>query len=579
MRPVSRNLSLVFLTLIASSILALAQVRPTELTRDNRPRNCSISGRVTINGQPAANVQVQFIEFPADFNSPQPIRQTADGSITRNIHQIRTDGEGRYQINNLPPGRFGVTTGSRAFVAAVANPLRNEPKILSLDAGESRDNVDFALVRGGVITGQITDAEGRPVIAQSLRVFAVVTLPDGQTQFRDTPGDWVERMTDDRGIYRVFGLPPGSYVIGAGGEGSFFSRSKYPAIYYPEATDQRQAKPIPVKAGEEVTGINLRLGVSRKTYQAIGRVIEADNGKPVPNIRISCAQAPNQSETESEGGYGEGSTDRLGNFRLTSLKRGKYFCNLHAGWLETTEFYSEHTSFDIADGDISGVEIKALRGGSISGFSLIEGSSDPKVKSKLTQIMIYAQSEPENEQDRESQPSSHHQTQIKPDGTFLITGVAPGKVSLNAHNVGDRALSFLRLERGGAIIQESFPLAKGEKVTDLRLVFTVGTGVIRGQIQATSPQPPVSTPFRIQAKLHGNSTGAWFGNLVDDKGRFELSSLPNGEYELQLHGFSQLPNGDRRQVILAKQKVVVSAGAEVRVTIPYDPNRPVQEER
>lgn len=579
MRPVSRSLALVFLFLLACPIPALTQTRPTELTRDNRPRNCSISGRVTINGQPAANIQVQFIEFPADFNSPQPIRQTADGSISRNNHTARTDGEGRYQINNLPPGRFGVTAGSRVFVAAATSPQRNEPKLISLDAGESRDNVDFALVRGGVITGQITDAEGRPVIAQNIQVRSVITLPNGQTEFREALGEWVGRMTDDRGIYRVFGLPAGNYVVGAGGEGGFFSRSKYPATYYPDATDQKQAKPIPVKAGEEVTGINLRLGVTRKTYEALGRVIEADTGKPVPNIRISCAQAPNESETDSEGGYSDGKTDRQGNFRLTDLKRGKYFCNLHGGWMETTEFYSDVTNFDIADGDISGVEIKALRGGSISGVSVIEGSADPKAKSKLAQIMIYAHSEAENEQDRVSQPSSNHQTQIKPDGTFLISGVAPGKVSLNAHNVGDRALSFLRLERGGAIIQESFPLAKGEKVTDLRLVFTIGTGVIRGQIQASSPQPPVSEPFRIQAKLQGNSTGAWFGNMVDDKGRFELSNLPNGEYELELQGVSQLPNGDRRRVILAKQKITVSAGSEVRVTIPYDPNRPVQEER
>lgn len=575
--PIARCFCLLLLFALFPA-LATAQTRPTELTRDVRPRNCSISGRITINGQPAANVQVQFTEFPTDFNSPQPIRQSADGSISRSTHKARTDGEGRYQITNLPPARFMMTAASKVFVAATAGQQNNEPKMVTLDAGESRENVDFALVRGGVITGRVTDAEGRPVIAQHVRLYHIVVAPDGQSHLQNRGGAFNEQITDDRGIYRIYGLPPGNYVIGVGGEDSYFSSVKYPQIYYSDAAEQKQAKIISVKAGEEITGINLRLGVAGKTYEAIGRVIEVETGKPVPSIRVSCQTIDNSAD-DSEGGYGDGQTDRLGNFRMTGLKRGKYSCNLHGGWMEPTEFYSEPTTFDLADADVSGVEIKALRGGSISGVSIIEGPNDPKAKSKLARVMVYVNSEPENEQDGANQPGSHHQTTIKPDGTFLITGVAPGKVSLNVHNAGDRALSFVRLERSGAPIEESFRLTKGERVTDLQLVFTVGTGVIRGQIQSTSQQPAVAEPYRIQARLVGNTTGVWFGNLVDDKGRFELSNLPNGEYELQLNGFTQLPNGDRRQMILAKQKVAVSAGAEVRVTITYTPNRPVQEER
>ncbi|MFN0109373.1 MAG: carboxypeptidase regulatory-like domain-containing protein [Blastocatellia bacterium] len=569
----------VLLLSVTATIIAFSQTRPTELTRDVRPRNCSISGRVTINGQPAANVQVQFTEFPTDFNSPQPIRQTADGSISRSTHKARTDGEGRYQIANLPPGRFMVSAASKVFVAATAGQQNNEPKMVTLDAGESRENLDFSLVRGGVITGRATDSEGRPVIAQHVRLYHIVVAPDGQSRLQNRGGSFNESITDDRGVYRIYGLPPGNYAIGMGGEDGYFSGVKYPPIYYPDATEEKQAKIISVKAGEEITGINLRLGVSGKTYEAIGRVIEAETGKPVPNIRVSCQKNYDEAAGDSEGGYGDGQTDRLGNFRLTGLKRGKYSCNLHGGWMEPTEFYSEPTTFEMADADVSGVEIKAVRGGTISGSSLIEGSNDPTTKSKFARIMIYANTEPENEQDRASQPSSHHQTMIKPDGTFLITGVAPGKVSLNVNNTGDRALSFVRLERSGAPIEESFRLAKGEKVTDLRLVFTIGTGVIRGQIQSTSQQTAIAESYGIQARMLGNTTGVWFGNQVDDKGRFEFSNLPNGEYELQLNGFTQLPNGDRRRATLAKQKVAVSAGAEVRVTINYDPNRPVQEER
>lgn len=574
MRQVSLSTSLVFLFLIACSESSLAQIRPTELNRDARPRNCSISGRVTINGQPAANILVDINEIPTDFNSPQPIRQTADGAITRSAFKARTDGEGRYQVTNLPPGRFVVMAGSKAFVSVGLQP--QEPKLITLDAGESRDNLDFALVRGGVITGQITDAEGRPVIAHHVRVTLIVTGPDGQQESRNFPGNWGGQMTDDRGVYRIYGLQPGTYLLGAGGDDNFFSTAKYPPIFYPDATDPKQAKLIPVKAGEEITGINLRLGGARKTYEAIGRVIEADTGKPVANIRVSCQKI---SEEDNEGGYGEGQADRQGNFRLTGLKRGQYACNLHAGWLESSDFYAEPMTFQMPDENISGIEIKALRGGTINGIGVIEGSNDAATKAKLARMMIFAYTEPEDPQDRHPQPSSHHQTAIKPDGTFLLTGVAPGKVTLHVNTSGDRTLSLIRMERAGALLEESFKLGKGEKVTDLRLVFTLGTGIIRGQIQTTGRPQPVGEIYRIQARLQGNATGVWFHNVVDDKGRFELTSLPAGEYELQLNGISQMPDGSRRSMVLAKQKVSVSIGSTVTVTIPYDPSRPFQEER
>lgn len=568
-----------FLLFSLLAIGAIAQPRPAELQRDARPRNCSIYGRVTINGQPAANIQISVIEIPLNPESGQTLRQQADGSVSRSSFKTRTDAEGRYQVTNLPPGRYIIISASKAFVASNGSTRNEEPTLVTMDAGESRENVDFSLIRGGVITGQVTDSEGRPVIAHTVRVLQVSVGPDGRTRFQGRGGDYGERSTDDRGVYRMYGLPPGRYVLSAGGEEDYFSTTRYPRTFYPDAPDENQAKIIEVGAGKEITDINIRLGLSRKRYEAIGRVIEADTGKPVPNVHISANKIHSNQENNNEdsGGSSYSQADRLGNFRLTGLARGKYNAGLYAGWMESSEFYAEPMTFEITDGNVSGVEIKAVRGSTLSGISVFEGTNDAAVKALLPQVQIYAHTEVNGPQDESDQPRSHHQMPLKPDGSFLLTGVAPGKIRFGVH--APRGLHVLRIERGGVEIKDLLELSKGENVTDLRLVFSSGTGVIRGQVQIVGGQPLGGVSNFVEANLVGNTTGRRFNVPVDDKGRFEITNLPGGEYELRLNHFSRTEGDNYQMRTLVSQRVIVASGSEARVTLTYDPSRKEQEER
>ena len=46
-------------------------------------------------------------------------------------------------------------------------------RVLNLSANEAVEGIDFKLTRGGVITGRITDADGRPVIEERISLIAV----------------------------------------------------------------------------------------------------------------------------------------------------------------------------------------------------------------------------------------------------------------------------------------------------------------------------------------------------------------------------------------------------------------------
>ena len=94
----------------------------------------------------------------------------------------------------------------------------------SVVVGEEEDiqNINFSLVRGGVITGKITDAQGRAVIQQSVNLYRASDFQQ-QPLRQIFPANTVQ--TDDRGIYRFFGLMPGRYKIasGRGDEDSVFA--------------------------------------------------------------------------------------------------------------------------------------------------------------------------------------------------------------------------------------------------------------------------------------------------------------------------------------------------------------------
>ena len=75
------------------------------------------------------------------------------------------------------------------------------------------DSVTLTMIKGAVISGTVTGPNG-PAVATSVRA---VRVRDDEGKALPSPIVMRERLTDDRGAYRIYGLPPGAYLISAGG--------------------------------------------------------------------------------------------------------------------------------------------------------------------------------------------------------------------------------------------------------------------------------------------------------------------------------------------------------------------------
>jgi hypothetical protein len=186
----------------------------------------SISGKVTVKGNGVAGITVG-------------VRPTQSDSARVTV-LVTTDQQGNYRIPNISPGQYQILPAAPQFVLKGEAPA----KTVIVNEGENLENVDFTLVRGGVITGKVTDADGRPMIEE--------------------PAD---------GSFKVHGLRPG--VV----EFSVWGRRQGPMVSYDITEIERDGVVQPnveIKPGEQVKG--LRLVVKARTGTVRG-VVKYENGQ------------------------------------------------------------------------------------------------------------------------------------------------------------------------------------------------------------------------------------------------------------------------------------------------------------
>ena len=147
-----------------------------------------------------------------DDSSAAPIRGaivTLGGEGLAAGRTLITDDEGRFEFTSLPAGRFALTAKKAPFVTTAYGARRpgRPGTAITLSAGQVVAGIAVRMPQGAVITGQVTDAlTGRPM--------ADIPMAASRTDVVETSGvpslQSSAATTDERGVYRLFGLVPGS---------------------------------------------------------------------------------------------------------------------------------------------------------------------------------------------------------------------------------------------------------------------------------------------------------------------------------------------------------------------------------
>jgi protocatechuate 3,4-dioxygenase beta subunit len=527
---------------ILASLLICCAFADRAQTKPGKDR-ATVSGKVTIKGKPALGIVV-------GIRLAQPDQSSATFKAT-------TDQEGNYHINNLPTGVYQVAPVARSFVLADANNQQAQTVIIT--GTDDIEGVDFNLIRGGVITGKVTDANGDPVMEERVTFSSVADQPDPRrTQISGSS------QTDDRGIYRMFGIRPGRYkvFVGQDGIGSGYmprGRPPLPQSFYRDPADSDKPGIIEIEEGTEASKIDITVGPAGPSFSASGRVVDQETGKPVPNIAIGLTRIVTMEGNNTRGyGVAQISADAQGEFHFQNLLAGKYEATLND---YQSDLRVERTTFDIVDQDVSGLIVKASKGASVTGVVVVEGKREATVDALLFRAWLSVTTRNENPNITSSRGVS-----LLPDGSFHVGGLQPGLVTFSVETRGSQRYTITRIERDGVVLPSGIQIQSAEQVNGIRLFVTSFNGSIRGVVKTENGTLPPGARFVVQISKPGEPSMPMHGSEVDVRGHFLIEGLATGSYQVTV--FAYIP-GSRRPPS-ARVVVDVTDGAPTDVAITLD---------
>lgn len=275
----------------------------------------------------------------ADDSTGQPIRRARVTITSIDAGVIRTattDDAGRYSFGSLPASRYTLSVNKPGYVRMTYGAKRADRPGTPVTVGEGQQltGLDMALTRGGVITGRVLDETGQPAFGASIRVMQYRTVQGERTLMPAALGLVSSESTDDRGMYRLYGLPPGEYVVsatprastsgeiramtdaeirqaiaaaqqsaglsgsiaagrsgGAGAPGTApavpreYATVGYAPVYYPGTTQAASAATITIGAGEERSSVDFQLQLVR-TAKIEGTVV-VPPGIPPESVQLA----------------------------------------------------------------------------------------------------------------------------------------------------------------------------------------------------------------------------------------------------------------------------------------------------
>jgi hypothetical protein len=468
-----------------------------------------------------------------DTGAPLPearVRLTGlpDRTGALSIREVLTGADGRFAIRNIPASTYNIRVSRENYFATNIGGVSAAAVTVSVNtAANKTSDLSFGLTPGGVISGVARDGDGRPMPKVSVSAFRIV-YRDGRKTLETVKGI----SSDDRGEFRLFGLPPGEYYLRANG------------IYYPGVAEVELAMLISVRGADE-TFADLRI-VPIKTFRISGTVVNA-----IPELASDPAYfALVPRNVKVDDGYSGsmypnvGSDRGRGTFAIDGVRPGIYDFFPGAATLPELAalpaasgrslYYTGRVMVEVRDRDVDGVSVTVTRGSSLSVH--VNATAAPSATSQSVRLglrPVDVLSIPMMASNMAARPlpaDGNIQFIALPEGTYAV--VSP--VTTPGVYIGD-------IRQGARSIYDQGVITVGKDSAEpVEVVLAADGGRVEGRVEGVDKNSDTVRVSLVPEGLRRENL-LLYKRAPLTEGRFVLTDISPGSYKL--YAWEDLPIG------------------------------------
>jgi len=453
-----------------------------------------------------------------------------------------TDRDGRFVFKDVSPGTYTVRVQKEGFFGKSEGGV-NPPTAatdVDVDAGKTAD-ADLAMIPGAIIGGRIFDEKGQLMSNGVVQAFSVAYAFG-----RATLAPQVSKVTDDRGEFRLFWVPPGEYYLAvtpapvapAPGVPAAASPLK---TYYPGVTDIALARTITIAGGEDMGGTDIPLH-STRSFKVSGQVnsliAPPPNQLGAPGVNAAVLFMLNRDPVAPDDVDGRqvGVVPLIpstGQFEISHVMPGVYELLARvsdpaaqvAGGLPLAW---GRASFEVRDMDVANLSIVVSPSAEVTGTVVAAngGKLPPSLRVQLLpddasiRIPVF-------------QLVLTRSAMVGPDGTFKIPAVPQGhyRVMTVAGLTPDLYLADVR-HKAVSVFTAGFDVRPGEN-DPIQVLVGAGAGTVSGLVQdGPTKVAGGATVALVPEAARRENLALYLSAATDASGRFVIHGVPPGDYKL-----------------------------------------------
>lgn len=422
-------------------------------------------------------------------------------------------------IEDVPPGVYyafvnlpGIIT-PLSFVSFSENAPRETMNVKAVKefctevvVADSDIEITIHARRGGAISGKVSYSDGDPAINADVSIIRRTAGQPERVFAGFNASSLLSPRTDDRGRYRITGLPPGEYVVSAAEtstapknkrmdyshgppmEALFGGTDALIVTYYGGVNRIEEAVKLKVEANSELSDINITLADSAP-HTLRGSVIAKLDRIPLPGatVTIDLKDRPSWASRGAQSVI----TDERGQWTLDGVPDGTYVLRVQPPYnipvpgakpepvdpddegtpekqIPTRKFVSKETETTVAGSDVVVDEFALPEGASISGTIEFPKGKEEEEEYRYVQVSWRYEGE---------YASGYGNTAGGYAGVFSAEGLHAGKVYLNVmsgsymRESGDSYYAKSITLNGVDVRNKPITLAEGQTVTGVRIVM------------------------------------------------------------------------------------------------------------